>query len=432
MPAKHARALCDYIDASPSAFHAVDASVALLKAHGAQGLDERDAWKLEPGSLYYVVQDDASLIAFRAGTKAPADSGFVMAGAHADAPALRVRWEKTVVARGFERAPVEAYGGSIHSTWLDRPLSMAGRVVVRDSSGRAQARLLNLAEPVAVIPNLAIHFNRDMNKGVEYPMQSALMPLVASRASDAPAGSWALARAARELGVKPEDILAAELSFVDAAPSCVWGNDGEFLSAPRIDNLEGCHAVLTAFLAADPADYTQVAVLFDNEEIGSTSQRGADSVFLRDILERISARLGAGQPEDIQRALARSFMVSVDGAQGWHPSYADRFDEDYAPVLNGGPAIKANANIRYATDALGEAAFRSACQAAGVPCQRFRMRADLMPGSTIGPISSAQLGVRTVDVGVPMLAMNSVRETAGAYDHDHMIAALREMYGRGA
>lgn len=439
MPALNTKALCDFIDASPTPYHAVDSAAAMLNAAGAVRLDERDAWSLEPGRAYYVSRDGASLIAFRVGRSAPSEAGFALAGAHADAPGLRARVEKSVSGRGMDRVAVEAYGGPIHSTWLDRPLSLAGRVAVRTAGG-LQRRLVNFARPVAVIPNLAIHFNRDMNKGVEYPMNQALLPLVsaaglppagAGAAGAAKEGSWVLRAVAAELGVEPEAVVAAELTFVDAAASVAIGADSEIVSAPRIDNLEGCHAALSAFVSAPAGEHGQVAALFDNEEIGSATSRGADSAFLRDIVERLVALTDASGPEAAHRALARSFSVSVDGAQAWHPAYADRFDEDFAPVLNGGPAIKANANVRYATDAIGEAAFKACCEAAGVPCQRFRMRADLPPGTTIGPISSALLGVRTVDVGVPMLAMHSARETAGAYDHDHMIAALGRLYASG-
>ncbi|HAE23440.1 MAG TPA: M18 family aminopeptidase [Spirochaetaceae bacterium] len=435
MPAHHAQALCDFIDASPSAFHAVRSGVAMLEAIGAQRLDERERWTLKAGGCYYLIRDDASLVALRVGGRSPADAGFALAAAHADAPALRVRYEKAVVARGLERAAVEAYGGPIHATWLDRPLNMAGRALVKGKDAKPELRLVNLKRPVAVIPNLAIHFNREMNKGIEYPMNSALLPLVAcapdatgASVVGAPSYAWALRVCAKELGVEPQDILSAELSFVDAAPSLVWGEDGEFISAPRIDNLEGCHSVLSAFCVAGAREHSQLAVLFDNEEIGSGTPRGADSAFLRDVLARIIAARGGQGAEDEQRALARSFCISVDGAQGWHPSYADRFDEDYAPVLNKGPAVKANANQRYATDAVSEAAFKSWCAMAGVPSQRFRMRADLAPGSTIGPVNAALLGVRTVDVGVPMLAMHSVRECSGSYDHDYMIRALKAFY----
>lgn len=439
MPAQNAKALCDFIDASPTPYHAVDSAIALLNAIGASRLDEREAWSLAAGHCYYVIRDGASLVAFRTGTAAPSCSGFAFAGAHADAPGLRARLEKSLVSRGFDRVAVEAYGGPIHSTWLDRPLSLAGRVMIKVAGGGVIQRLVNFARPMAVIPNLAIHFNREMNKGIEYQMNTTLLPIVSAVGLGATAvvgSSWLERAVSDELGVELDAVVSAELTFVDAAASLVLGADSELLSAPRIDNLEGCHAVLSAFASAAASSHGQIVALFDNEETGSGSIRGADSSFLRDLVERIvvltdSSANGISGIESVHRALARSFSVSVDGAQGWHPSYADKFDEEYAPVLNGGPAVKANANTRYATDAVGEAAFRSICEVAGVPCQRFRMRADLVPGTTIGPISSTHLGVRTVDVGVPMLAMHSARETAGSYDHDYMIRALSGFYAAG-
>ncbi len=425
------RELCDFIDASPTAFHAVDSSIALLKVAGAKALSERDSWKLERGALYYVVRDDASLVAFRVGRNAVAESGFLLAGAHTDSPGLRIRIEKNVAARGMERVAVETYGGPINSTWLDRPLSLAGRIVLRGKDGSHSCRLVNLAKPVAVIPNLAIHFNREMNKGVEYAVNTAMMPLVSSfGTAEVPTGSWILRTLAAELSVDQSDILSGEVSFVDAAPALVFGDAAEIMNAPRIDNLEGCQAVISALCQAKASIHTQVAVLFDNEEIGSTSPRGANSSFLRDVLTRISFSYGGGE-EDTFRAFARSFCLSVDGAQAWHPSYADKFDEDFAPVLNKGLAIKGNANVRYATESRGEAAILSLCAKENIPCQRFRMRADLTPGSTIGPTNSALLGVRTIDIGVPMLAMHSVRETAGVRDHDSMIALLLAAYSAG-
>ena len=447
MTTNHIRALCDYIDASPTAYHAVDSAMALLKAHGAVRLYETDSWELEPGLLYFVVRDDAALVAFRTGTSLPAEAGFALAGAHTDSPGLRARIEKSVGSRGMERVAIEVYGGPIHSSWLDRPLSLAGRVVTRMADGSLRVGLVNFDRPVAQIPNLAIHFNREVNKGVEFPVNTAMLPLVGAKGNPVPAiagstpsagstpATWVLRALAAELGVPEADILSAELTFTDAAKSFVFGNDEEILSAPRIDNLAGCHAILTAFCAAAPTAHGQLAVLFDNEEIGSGTSRGAASSLLSTIISRICiaspGKSSGSQSEDVYRALARSFQVSVDGAQAWHPGYADKFDEDFAPVLNGGPAVKANANVRYATEAIGEAMFKAWCTKAGIPCQRFRMRADLAPGSTIGPVSSALLGVRTVDVGMPMLAMHSARETAGALDHDMMIAVLGTFYVSG-
>ncbi len=434
MPAVSAKSLCDFLDASPTQFHAVDALAAALQARGAVALDERSAWNLEPGRAYYTIRNGSGIVAFRVGGESPARAGFALAGAHTDAPSLRVRPEKVLRHRAGDRIAVEVYGGPILSTWLDRPLALAGRAAVRGSGGRPELRLVNPAGPAAVIPNLAIHLNREVNKGFEYNAQNHLPALVAAPLSDRKAGEaeapWTLSTVARDLGVAVRDILGAELFLVDASRAVLLGSDGELLNSGRIDNLAGCHAVLSAFNAAPPAVHGQVAVFFDNEEIGSGTRQGADGLFLRDVLARICARTGCDD-EGLYRALAASFCVSVDAAQAWHPNFQDKFDDAYSPVLNGGPAVKANANFKYATDAESEARFRAVCEDAAVPCQKFAVRADMTPGSTIGPLSAALTGIRTVDVGSPLLAMHSIRETAGSYDHDFMTAALRRFYETG-
>ncbi|MBU0936116.1 MAG: M18 family aminopeptidase [Spirochaetes bacterium] len=437
MPATYSKALCEFIDAAPTAFHAVDSAEALLKASGAIRLDERAVWKLENHALYYVIRDDASLIAFRPGSAAAAEQGFLLAGAHTDTPCLRARLDKNISAKGMDRVAVEVYGGPINSTWLDRPLSLAGRVVLRQADGKLLTRLVNFARPMAVIPNLAIHLNREVNKGFEYPVHTAMLPLVSAAGTAAKAGdpaqpplSWLSLALAAELGCQPADILSAELNFYETQASLLFGQENELISAGRIDNLEGCHAVLSAFCAAKPAAHTQLAVLFDNEEIGSTSTRGANSSFLRDVMERIVA-IRSSDSQDFYRASAASLLLSVDGAQAWHPGFADKFDDTYGPVINKGPAVKLNANIRYATEARGEAGIRQLCQRQNIPYQRFLMRADLAPGSTIGPMTSALSGIRTVDIGLPMLAMHSIRETAGTRDHDWLIQLIQAAYEQG-
>jgi aspartyl aminopeptidase len=287
------------------------------------------------------------------------------------------------------------------------------------------------------VPDLAIHLNREINKGFEYNAQGQLPVLVAalpgreaSISTGAAGPSWAIGLVAAELGVEPDDILGADLFFVDAQRPLLFGADAELVNGPRLDDLLGCHAILEAFSGAVGADHGIVACFLDNEEVGSRTAQGADSSFLRDILGRICSLSGCGT-EDFYRALASSFCVSVDVAQAFHPSYADKYDEFYAPVLNGGPALKSNANFRYATDARSEAVFRLLCADAGVPCQKLMSRADMAPGTTIGPMSSALTGVPTVDVGAPLLSMHAIRETAGARDHEAMIAALGALYRRG-
>ncbi|MDA8425090.1 MAG: M18 family aminopeptidase [Treponema sp.] len=458
MTSASTKRLGDFLDASPTAFHAVDSMAALLEARGGRRLDEGSAWELEPGALHFVVRGGSSLIAFRPGLLPPQETGFALAGAHTDSPALKARIEKPLSGKGLERAAVEVYGSPILSTWMDRPLALAGRVALRGVADprraedqqagdrRIEYRLLNLSRPVGVVPNLAIHLNRDVNKGFELNAQTHLPVLVAAgletpegaadkggSAGDeggSAAASWILRLVARELGVEPEAVLGADLFFVDAQRSVVFGEEGELINAYRLDDLLGCHAILEAFVDAVPARHGQVAVFLDNEEIGSRTARGADSSFLRDILGRICALQGCGT-EDFYRALARSFSVSVDVAQAWHPSYAEKFDESYAPLLGGGPALKANANFRYATDAEAEAAFRLLCADAGVGCQKYMSRADIAPGSTIGPMTSAHTGIATVDIGAPLLSMHSARETASLRDHELMTTVLAAHFRSG-
>ncbi len=427
--------MCDFVDASPTAYHAADNIATTLSACGARELPESGVWELEPGVLYFVRRGGSAVIAFRTGLVSPAESGFALAGAHTDSPALKARLGKVLEAKGMERIPVEIYGGPIVSTWLDRPLSLAGRVALR--SGEAITSLLyNSAKPVGLIPNLAIHLNREVNKGFEYNSQNHLPVLVEALAQETgKAGEngtgWLRRRLALDLGIDAANILAADLFFVEGRPAVVIGEldncSGSLVNGSRLDDLAGCHAVLQALLAASPAMHGQLACFMDAEEIGSRTAQGADSSFMRDTLARICLLSGCDS-QGFYRALARSFSVSVDVAQAWHPSYGDKYDEGFAPLLNGGPAVKANANFKYATDSESEAAIRVYCSRIGVPCQKFMSRSDIIPGSTIGPMSSALTGIKTVDIGHPLLSMHSIRETIGTRDHESMTALILEHY----
>ena len=419
------RNLCNFIDAAPTPYHTVDAALAMLAGHSAVRLEEKSAWHLKPETLYYVQRKPAGLLAFRTGKQVL--SPFMIAGAHDDVPALKIRLEKKVAQRGLERLAVEVYGGPILATWLDRPLAVAGIVFMRTPDG-VEERLFNSVKPVAVIPNLAIHLNRDINKGFEYTAHQTMLPLVG--ASGADGESWIAAYLCKELGCREEDIVSSDLMLYDADRACLFGPGEEFISAPRIDNLEGCHAVLEALCVAGSAEFSQVAVLFNSEEIGSRTLEGADSLFLRDTLERVVLASGGGR-EDFLRMLSLSFCVSVDGAQAWHPGFADKFDETYAPLLNAGPAIKVNANMRYTSEAESTAKIQELCRKQGIPCQIFRMRADLPSGTTIGPLTTSTLGVRGIDIGIPMLAMHSVRELAGSLDHEHSIKLVKAVFEHG-
>jgi aspartyl aminopeptidase len=417
-----------FLTNSPTAFHAVETMAKNLKAQGAIQLDERSWWRLEPGKSYFVTRSGSSLIAFRPGRQKPAETGFMLQGAHTDSPALKARLEKILTGKGMERAPVEIYGGPIISTWLDRPLSLAGRVIVKSAKGQAESRLVDTKAPVGLIPNLAIHLNRDINKGFEYNAQTHLPVLVSASGKTETATVSAIhALLAEQFQIGADSILGADLYFVDAQGPAILGSNSELMNGYRLDDILGCHAILEAFNSAETAEHTQVACFLDNEEVGSRSTQGADSSFLRDILGRISTILDEST-EDFYRALTASFCISVDVAQAYHSSYPEKFDEDYAPILNGGPALKVNANLRYATDGAAEAQFRLICESAGVPCQKFMSRADIAPGTTIGPLSSSITGIKTVDIGAPLLSMHSIRETAGLLDHEYMVAALKRAY----
>ncbi len=425
--------LCNFIDASPTAYHAADNIAAALSACGARSLPESSVWELEPGALYFVKRGGGSLIAFRTGLISPSEAGFSLAGAHTDSPSLKVRFGKILDGKGMKRIPVEIYGGPIVSTWLDRPLALAGRLALRSDQGITSV-LYNSSRPVGLVPNLAIHLNRDINKGFEYNSQNHLPVLVEAWSSEAEgskekAETWLGRHIASDCGIEPESILAADLFFVESRPAVIMGDAdngfGSMVNAPRLDDLAGCHAILQALVSSSPAAHGQIACFLDAEEIGSRTSQGADSSFLRDLLARICLVSGCDS-QGFYRAVARSFSLSLDAAQAFNPSYGDKYDESFAPLLNGGPAVKANANYKYATDSESEAAVRMYCERIGIKCQKFMSRSDMIPGSTIGPVSSALTGIKTVDIGHPLLSMHSIRETVGTSDHADITALIRE------
>ncbi len=418
------RSLLSYVEASPTPFHAVAEARARLAAHGFTALDEGDAWKLEAGARHVVVRHDSTLVAFALGSAPPAEAGFLLIGAHTDSPNLRLKPRGELNRNGFRQFAVEVYGGVLLHTWLDRDLSLAGRVFV---AGEEQPRLLRMTRSLCRVPSLAIHFDREVNeRGLVLHKQNHLPPLAGLGGGDE---GWLNALLSAELGVPADAIAGADLMLHDAVPPCVSGVDGEFVHAPRLDNLASCHAALEALCAAAPGRPapTLVIALYDHEEVGSQSAEGASSAFLWSLLERI-VRTTGGTAEDVHRALARSLCVSADMAHGVHPNYADLHEPQHAPKLGGGPVIKLNSNQRYATNGATALRFERAAQAAGVPVQRFVMRSDLPCGSTIGPITAARLGVATVDVGNPMLSMHSIRELASSQDQAAMVAALTALF----
>lgn len=428
---QQAEQLLTFIDASPSPWHAVDTLASRLAAAGFARLAEDQPWQLRAGCGYYVRRHDGAIIAFRTGDGALAEHGFRIVGAHTDSPGLRLKPKAAFARDGVSQLGVEIYGGPILATFTDRDLSLAGRVAVR-AEGSFATRLLRFEQPLVRLPNLAIHMNREVNEqGLKLHKQHELPLLLGLAQMDA--GADAAAQAgfdrllAERLDVAPEAILNWEFNVYDTQPGAFWGAQQEFLADSQLDNLASCHAGLTALLAAGPAPHCALCAFFDHEEVGSTSHAGAGGSFLADVITRIALAFGLDAGGERQ-ALARSLLVSADMAHAYHPNFPNAYEPGHKLQINAGPAIKINANQRYSSDLDGVARFVLACERAGVPWQQYAHRSDLGCGSTIGPIVAAGLGVASVDVGCPLWAMHSLRESAGVADHAMMIAVLTQVF----
>lgn len=415
--------LIDFLKASPTPFHATRSLAQRLQAAGFKPLDERESWRTEPGGRYYITRNDSSIIAVRLGNRPALEGGLRMVGAHTDSPCLRVKPQPELQRLGFFQLGVEVYGGALLAPWFDRDLSLAGRVTFREG-GKVQSLLIDFQQPIAVIPNLAIHLNREANQGWAINPQSELPPILAQLSGDDKADFRALLteRLAEEHGVSVDAVLDYELSFYDTQSAAVIGLNQEFIAGARLDNLLSCYAGLQALLSAE-GDETCVLVCTDHEEIGSCSACGADGPFLEQVLRRMLP-----EGEDFVRCIQKSLLVSADNAHGVHPNYADKHDANHGPKLNAGPVIKVNSNQRYATSSETAGFFRHLCLAEEVPVQSFVVRSDMGCGSTIGPITASQLGVRTVDIGLPTFAMHSIRELAGSQDLAHLVKVLSAFY----
>jgi aspartyl aminopeptidase len=405
-----------FVDASPSPGHAVIELARRLSAAGFTELSETDRWDPEPGAEHFVVRQ-GSLIAFRLGSLPPAESGLRIVGAHTDSPTFKVRPHSDVRQAGYRLVGVEPYGGGLWHTWLDRELTVAGRVALRGGA----TTLVRLPGAPLRLPSLAIHLDRSVREGLTLDPQRHLVPVWDRDLGTEPGLAEALAAAA---GVDPQDVVGHDLVLADTQPAAVAGADGTWVAAPRLDNLGCCHSGLLALLAASPSERTQVLVCNDHEEVGSGSMAGARGSFLEDVVRRVAAVTDPGDAQASHRAIARSMLVSADMAHAVHPTRSDRHEPAHQPQLGGGPVLKLNANQAYATDAATGGWFTERCAMAGVPLQRFVTRADLPCGSTIGPLTATRLGIATVDVGAPMLAMHSCRELASALDIPLMVAAL--------
>jgi aspartyl aminopeptidase len=416
----HAEDLVAFVREGVTPFHAVAEMVRRLEAAGFHRLDEADAWSLSRGDRRYVVRDGGSLIALRVGDASPVDAGLRMVGAHTDSPTLKVRPSEDVRRHGYAQVGVEPYGGLLAHTWLDRDLTLAGRVAVLDGAGAVTTRLVDLRRPLLRIPSLAIHLFRELREqGLRLDPQRHLVPVLGL--ADAPELREVLAA---EVGVDRDALVGHDLVTVDTQPPTLAGIDGTAVHAPRLDNLASCHAAVEALCTAGDGAATQLIVANDHEEVGSGTAEGARGSFLEDTIGRVLTALD-DDPQARGRALARSLLVSADMAHAVHPNYADRHEPEHRPRLGGGPVIKVNANQSYASDAGSAGWFTARARDVGVTPQHFVVRADLPCGSTIGPLTATRLGVQTVDVGNPLLSMHSCREHAHAADVPAMIAVLR-------
>lgn len=422
-----AQDLLNFIDASPSPWHAVQTIAQRLTASGYGELKEAERWKLEAGKGYFVTRGGSSIIAFKLGSKPLAETGFRMIGAHTDSPGLRLKTHTAHASSGFTRLGVEIYGGPILATFTDRDLSLAGRVNVRTATGY-ETRLLRFDEPLLRLPNLAIHMNREVNEqGLKLNKQNELPLLFAHSSEKVAAKEQFHQLLADKLGVAAQDIMTHELNVYDTQRGSFWGAQQEFIADSQLDNLASCHAALTAMLAVPQADATTICAFFDHEEVGSESAAGAGGSFAIDVIDRIALCLE--MDEEAQHcASAISFFVSADMAHAFQPNFPHAYEPQHHVLVNHGPVIKTNSNQRYSTNADSAARFIHLCEKAGVPYQHYTHRTDLGCGSTIGPIIASRLGVSSVDVGSPMWAMHSLRESSGVLDVGFMIKAMQAVY----
>ena len=413
--------LCAFLKSSVSAFHAVKNLGDLLEGAGYAPLRESGSWKLQPGGRYYVTRNQSSLIAFSVPERGFAPAMIV--AAHSDSPVFRVKQRAELDGQGkYTLLNTERYGGMIMSTWLDRPLSVAGRVVARTQRG-LESRLVNVDRDLVLIPNLAIHMNREVNEKGGLNARTDMPPLF----GDAFARGGFEAAVAEAAGVAPEQIAGSDLYLYNRMAPSVWGPEGCYLSAPRLDDLECAYAALCAFTEARAGAHMNLLCVFDNEEVGSGTRQGADSTFLQDVLARAAGALGA-EGEEMRACLASSFMASADNAHALHPNHPEKSDPTNRPYMNEGVVVKFSANQKYTTDGVSNAAFCEICRRAGVPVQFFANRSDLAGGSTLGNISSAHVSIPAVDIGLAQLAMHSSYETAGTLDAQYMVRALTALY----
>ncbi|NPA38163.1 MAG: M18 family aminopeptidase [Chlorobi bacterium] len=423
-----AEELINFIYNGPTAFHVVENVGRELEAAGYKKLELTGQWELEAGGKYYTTKNGSAIFAFDTGKKSLADNGFKMICAHSDSPGFKIKPDPEMIVDGkLMKLNTEVYGGPILMSWLDRPLSIAGRVILKsDDPLKPGHKLVNFRKAMVYIPNLAIHLNRSVNDGVELNKQKDMLPLVSTVNDSLEKDGWLQNLVAKELQVDALDILDFDLFLYEFEKGTLVGEKNEFISSPKLDDLAMVHAGLKALLSSDDNSPKMLAI-FDNEEVGSGTKQGAGSPVLKHIIDRIAEKLGMSQ-EDKQRALYNSFMISADMAHSIHPNQVGKHDPVLHPVLNGGPVIKIHANQKYTTDGDSGAVFKSLCKIAEVPVQQFVNRSDMVGGSTLGNVLLGQMDIRSVDVGNPMLSMHSVRELGGVKDHFYMTEVFKTFF----
>lgn len=422
--------LMNFLDASPVNFLAVKNIAGELEKAGFRHVDPRmPLGCIKAGDKLYVTKNDSSIYAFHIGTLPLAEAGFRMICAHCDSPTFRIKPNAEMLCEGgMVKLNTEVYGGPIMSTWFDRPLTLAGRVIVKgDDMLSPKTLLMHVKRPLLQISNLAIHFNRQVNDGVKLSKQKDVLPLLGMVTDELERGNMLTNIICSELNINKEDILDFDLYLADTTPACTFGVHDELISSGRLDDLSMCFAGLEALLAAPLTDTTKVLAIFDNEETGSQTKQGAGSPFLASMLKRI-AMAQSGSEEAYWQAVERAFMISADNAHAWHPNYPEKFDPTNHPVLGGGPVIKFNAAQKYASDAVSAAVFAEICREAGVPCQRFVNHSDVAGGSTLGNILASSIPLRGVDMGNAILAMHSCRETGSVADHCYCVTAFTRFF----
>lgn len=413
--------LIDFIAKCPSCYHAIQNFRELLTDHGFTELLESQSWELKENGTYFVVRADSSIIAF----KVPSGdfANFQIVASHSDSPSFKIKENEELLVDGhYVELNAEKYGGMLCAPWFDRPLSVAGRAIVKNGNA-LETRLVNIDRDLVMIPNVAIHMNRQINDGYTYHAQKDMIPLF----GDETAKGTFMNMIAENVNAKKAEVLGTDLFLYNRVPGTIWGANREFFSSTRLDDLQCAYTSMMAFLESGNADTVSVCCVFDNEEVGSSTKQGADSTFLSDILERINSCMGR-TGEQYKMAVASSFMISADNAHAVHPHHMDKADPTNRPHMNHGPVIKFNANQKYTTDAISAAIFKSICEKAEVPYQTFANHSDQPGGSTLGNIANAHVSLNTVDIGLAQLAMHSPYETAGTKDTWYMIQVLKEFY----